>query len=69
MHLLVLDLGSTCSFRTFGIQFSSSDLMPGYEASEEKTMENRGKLALNEEIPVHEWQRKVKHVMKELNSW
>ena len=23
---------------------------------------------LNEEIPVHEWQQKVKHVMKELNS-
>ena len=27
-----------------------------------------GKTALNEEIPVHEWQLKVKHVMKELNS-
>ena len=23
---------------------------------------------LNKEIPVHEWQQKVKHVMKELNS-
>ena len=36
MHLLVLGVGS--SFQTFGIQFSSSDLMPGYEASEKKKL-------------------------------
>ena len=38
--------------------------MPGYQASEK----NYGKTALNEEVPVHEWQQKGKHVMKELNS-
>ena len=26
--------------------------------------ENYGKTVLNEEIPVHKWQRKVKHVIK-----
>ena len=58
MHFLVMGLGSSC--QTSGIQFSSSDLMLW-------TKKYR-KTALNEEIDVHEWQQKVKHVMKELNS-
>ena len=59
MHLLVMGLGS--SFRDFSIQFSLSDLQPGYYASKK----NYGKTVLNEEVPVHEWQQKVKHVEHE----
>ena len=59
MHLLVIGMGSS-----FDFQFPLSDLEPGYYALEK----NYGKTVLNEEVPVHEWQQKVKHVMKELNS-
>ena len=62
MHLLVMGLGS--SFQTYSIPFSSSDLCL-VTSFGEKTME---KTALNKEMPVHEWQQKVKHVMKESNS-
>ena len=63
MHLQVMGLGS--SFQTSAIQCSSSDSMSGCKASDKNY---RLKTALNEEIAVHEWQQKVKHVMKELNS-
>ena len=53
-----MDLGSTS-----GVQFSLSDLMGGYLASEKLNNENYEKTALNEDIPVHEWQPKVKHVI------
>ena len=63
MHLLVMGLGS--SFGTTGVQFPSSDLMPGYyKASDKLNNENYGKIVLNEEIRVHKWQQKVKCAIK-----
>ena len=62
MHLLVMGLGS--SLQTFGIQCSSTDSMPGYQASNK----NYRKTVWIEEIAVHKWQQKVKHAMKEFNS-
>ena len=62
MRLLVMGLSS--SFGTSGVQFSSSDLMPGYWVSKNINNENFGKTALNKEIPVREWWQKVKHVIK-----
>ena len=38
--------------------------MPGYKASEKLNNEIKGKTALNEEVPAHGWQQKVKHVIK-----
>ena len=55
MHFLVMSLGS--SFPR-PIQCLVTKLR----------RKNYGKTALNEEIHVHEWQQKVKHVMKELNT-
>ena len=55
MHFLVMSLGS--SFPR-PIQCLVTKLR----------RKNYGKTVLNEEIPVHKWQQKVKHVMKELNS-
>ena len=57
---LVMGLGS--SFETTGVQFFSSDLMPRYEVSDKHNNGKYGKIALNEEIRVREWQQKVKRV-------
>ena len=59
-----MGLGST--FQTSIIQFSLSDSMPGYWASNQRNPTLNG--PLNKEIAAHEWQQKVKHVMMELNS-
>ena len=62
MHLLVMGLGS--SFLTpsisFLVQFNAWSLSFGEK--------NYGNTALNKEIAANEWQQKVKHAMKELNS-
>ena len=39
--------------------------MADYWALDKLNNENYGKTALNEQIPVHEWQQKVKHVIKD----
>ena len=54
----MIGLGS--SIGTSGVQFSSSDLMPGYKA-----LDKLWQTALNEEILVHEWQQMVKHEIKD----
>ena len=59
MHILVKGLGSSFQYPVFLVRFNAWLLSFGEE--------NYGKTALNE-VPVHEWQQKVKHVMKEFNT-